>query len=272
MLPGAVALSLALLQAPADPEQIKEEFWRAARQGDVAAVKAMLAKGVDVNARFRYQTTALWHAAERGHLEVVRLLLENGADVNARDDLIGTPLMPAVFKGHTEIIKLLLDKGATGLDPALAVAVQIGRADVAGLLLAKGGFSAEALGSALAAATKDNRNEIADLLRKAGAKPIPKPEVRIDAEVLASYAGNYQSREGFEFSFTVKEGKLTGGNIFEDAGVWEALDQTTFRQAEASPFGPPPATISFNVENGKVTGFTYKGGGPGVTFQKAPNP
>ena len=248
-----------------------ELFWTAARQGDVAGVKALLARGVDINSRFRYGATALWHAAERGHVEVVKLLLASGADVNAKDDFIGPPLVMAAFKGNTEIIKMLLEKNSTGLDAALAGAVGAGHAEIVRLLLAKSGLSAEALASALDTATKASRNEIAELLRKAGAKPITKTEVRIDPETLATYSGQYQSRDGMEFSFTIKDGKLSGGNIFEDAAALEVVDKTTFRQPPPWPMAPPP-TIVFQVEDGKVTGFALKRGGPDVVFRKVGAP
>lgn len=249
-----------------------EQFWAAARQGDAAGVKALLAKGVDINSRFRYGTTALWHAADRGHMEVVQLLLAGGADINAKDDFIGTPLVLASFKGHAEIVKVLLDKGAAGLDPALAFAVGTGQAEVVRLILAKGGCSPETLSSALDAAAKADRKEIAELLRKSGAKPLAKTDVRIDPETLATYSGRYLSPNGMEFSFAVKDSKLTGGNIFEDPVPWDAVEKTKFRQAAAGPFGPPPATITFQVEEGKVAAFTLQRGGPDLVFRKAAAP
>ena len=39
-------------------------MWEAVRKGDVALVTALLDKGADVNAKFRYGTTALFKAAE----------------------------------------------------------------------------------------------------------------------------------------------------------------------------------------------------------------
>ena len=264
-------LVFALLAPQVSPDA--DQFWTAARQGDAAAVKALLAKGVDVNSKFRYNATALWHAAERGHLEVVKLLLASGADVNAKDDFVGPPIVMATFKGNIEIVKLLLEKGATGLDPVLATAAAVGNAELVRLLLVKGGFSAETLSAALDTATQTKREEIAEALRKAGAKPPVKTEVRIPPETLQSYSGHYLSRDGMEFSFTVQDGKLTGGNIFENPAAIEPLDKTTFRLPSPFPMAPP-ATITFTIEDGKVTGFTLKRSGlgmslPDVVFHKA---
>jgi hypothetical protein len=54
-------------------QELNDQFWEAVRRGDAATVTALLDKGVDVNARFRYGTTALFKAAERGHTEIVKL-------------------------------------------------------------------------------------------------------------------------------------------------------------------------------------------------------
>ena len=66
-----------------------EEFFAAARKGDTAAVKALLDKGVDVNAKTRYGATGLSYACDKGHIDVVKLLIERGADVNSKDTFYG---------------------------------------------------------------------------------------------------------------------------------------------------------------------------------------
>ena len=65
-------------------QELNDQLWEAARKGDAAAVTALLDKGADVNAKFRYGTTALFKAAERGNTEVVKVLLARGADVTSR--------------------------------------------------------------------------------------------------------------------------------------------------------------------------------------------
>jgi ankyrin repeat protein len=96
-----------------------EEFFAAARKGDVAAVKAFLDAGVDVNSKTRYGATALSYACDKGHVEVVRLLVERGADVNVKDTFYGeVPLGWALSHGHVQVVKLLLDKAA-GIERAL---------------------------------------------------------------------------------------------------------------------------------------------------------
>src|SRR5437870_2711119 len=85
--------ALAFLAAMAFAGIDAEKLWTATRKGDVEAVKALLAKGVDVNAKTEYGATALHFAADKGHVEVVKVLLANKADVNVRDTFYkATPL------------------------------------------------------------------------------------------------------------------------------------------------------------------------------------
>src|SRR5881628_379169 len=114
----------------------------------------------------------LFAAAQKGNPEVVRILLDHGADVNAKETLSGmTPVMFAAFKGHTAIVKLLLDRGVTEPDPAFAPAVFFGYTETVRALLDSKALKPETLSAGLAAATQTGHKEIAELLRKAGAKP-----------------------------------------------------------------------------------------------------
>jgi hypothetical protein len=88
------------------------------------------------------------------------------------------------------------------------------------------------------------------MLKKAGA--VPPPEV--DAGVLQSYAGKYKGDPGPELTFTVKDGKLVGAGGGGPITLM-AVDQKTFRPVEFDGL-----TFTFNVENGKVTGLSFKQG------------
>ena len=50
-----------------------------ATTGDITKVKALLAKGADVNAKTNDGKTALMYAADKGYTEIVRLLKQAGA-------------------------------------------------------------------------------------------------------------------------------------------------------------------------------------------------
>ena len=80
---------------------------RAAYSGDVDAVKALLAAGVDADARDENGMTPLHGAALEGHVDVVKMLVAAGADVGAMDKNGVTPVDLAENK---EILKLLTRK------------------------------------------------------------------------------------------------------------------------------------------------------------------
>ncbi len=104
---------LALGQSP--KQELNEQFWEAVRKGDLASVTTLLDKGADVNAKFRYGTTALFKAAERGHLEIVKLLLARGADVSVKDTFYGATAMTwALDNNHVEVVSALLEKDQSG--------------------------------------------------------------------------------------------------------------------------------------------------------------
>ena len=90
----------------ADPK--RDALWAAVRAGDVAAVRAAVDSGADVNARNEYGVTALWIAAGKDKLDVVEFLVGKGADVNSRDDIwYQTPLSTAVSARQLDVVRFL---------------------------------------------------------------------------------------------------------------------------------------------------------------------
>jgi ankyrin repeat protein len=83
----------------------------AVAKGNIEAVKAHLAAGVDVNAKELRHRTPLHSAAYYGRKEVGELLIANGADVNAMGDYSITPLDRAFAFEHSEIADLLRKHG-----------------------------------------------------------------------------------------------------------------------------------------------------------------
>lgn len=256
-----LTLALAASAAAQDPKQVlNEQLYEAARKGDAAEVRALLDKGADVNAKFRYGATALFKAAERGHTEVVKTLIERGADVTVRDTFYGaTAMYWALDKGHTGVVRAILAKSAEDAGDVLLSGVRGGNVEMVSIALESGGkLPAETLTAALVAATSDEKKaSIAEMLRKAGA--VPPPEV--DAATLQSYVGKYKGEPGPEISIVLKDGKLVGTGGGPPLTLM-ALDQKTFRPVE---FGG--ITITFNVEGGKVTGINFKQG-PNTTVLK----
>jgi uncharacterized protein len=76
------------------------------------SVRMLLARGADVSARSRGDTTPLHVAANSGQLDRVELLLAAGADVLQCDDTGCTALHTAIYYSHLTLVKLLLEHGA----------------------------------------------------------------------------------------------------------------------------------------------------------------
>jgi ankyrin repeat protein len=171
-------LLVPFLQAPQDPkQQLNDQLFEAVRKGDAAAVTALLDKGADVNAKFRYGQTALFKAAERGHVEVVKVLLARGADVTVKDTFYGaTARSWAMDHDHVEVVRLLFEKDPSGADEVLMAGVRESNETLVKIALDKGSVKPPALTAALVAASGNEKNAgIVEILKKAGA--VPPPEI-----------------------------------------------------------------------------------------------
>lgn len=84
----------------------------ASKEGDLGKAEAVIAKGVDLNARDGGGGTPLMNASLRCRTEIVRTLLAGGAKVNARDQDGDTSLTNAASNGCTEVVRLLIRNGA----------------------------------------------------------------------------------------------------------------------------------------------------------------
>ena len=71
-------------------------------RGDVAAVRALIAKKADVNAPQNDGSTALHWAVYRGNVELVNLLVRGGANVKAATREGVTPLWLASVNGDAD--------------------------------------------------------------------------------------------------------------------------------------------------------------------------
>lgn len=107
---GALAIAPALWAQQNDNARLVG----AMQERDLAAVRAALSEGVDVNAQDAATATALHWAAHWDELDAVTLLLEAGADPNLANRFGVTPLHEAALVGNAEMLELML---AAGGDP-----------------------------------------------------------------------------------------------------------------------------------------------------------
>lgn len=91
---------------------MREDWRKAAIDGDEATIQALLVAGVDVNSRDRYGQTALMLASMHGRDEVVRLLVAEGAALDETAKFRLSALMLAVVNQNEEIARELVDAGA----------------------------------------------------------------------------------------------------------------------------------------------------------------
>lgn len=132
------------------PEQ---QLFEAALAGDkeaFATTQALIAQGVNINARDENGRTALFLTTvgfehnTMGSIAIAGLLLEHGATVDATDRQGRTPLITAAQNGHDALVQILISYGANinaqdndGLTP-LAVAVANEHAATVNLLIQAG--------------------------------------------------------------------------------------------------------------------------------------
>jgi ankyrin repeat protein len=153
---------------------------KAAMNRDVAAIRALLAQGVDVNSPGSDGTPALHWIVRVDDLETARLLTRAGADATRADRYGVTPLYLACANGNADMIRLLLEAGAdaNSTDPtgetALMTAVRAGALGAVRVLL-EAGSTIDARDptyqqTALMLAVRENHPEIVGLLVDRGAQ------------------------------------------------------------------------------------------------------
>lgn len=105
------------------------ELSRAAYNGEIERVKALIESGADVNSWSNLGSgkhTPLMYAVYKGHFEVSKILIEAGADVDAFHSPDHTVLYHALesYQLSAELVQLLVDSGVNMNPNPLFWAVQ----------------------------------------------------------------------------------------------------------------------------------------------------
>ena len=271
------------LQSPS----LTSQLHAAAGKGDVAAVAALLATGVDVDAANDRWVTPLYIAAQHAYLELVKFLLERGANPDVKDLEWGWTALRHGSAGATgeakaaraEILSLLLERGAGTEGESLVWLIGGGHPEAARTIISRGGVDPSYLNLALAAAQRAQQTALAELLIRAGATaPGPVDGVR-SPERLTLWAGIYRSQAGEV---------LTLGPGIRDVQVmleWASgvrvsllpLDLTTFRSFDrtlvltrkAGPLPPREVTVR---DGGRADVFTRIAEAPPPQAEPRPAP
>ena len=174
-------LVLVLTPAAAVADDV-EDFFQAARDGDVETINRLLDTGLDVDAVTEFNCGAMYFAANRNQAEVIRILVQRGGDANLRDtDYNFTPVQMAAWLGHTEATKALLDGGANRSDAigSCFAAASNGHTETVELLIAELEIAGSQLNALWSTANSSGHAETCETLVRLGAKP---PEKSKSAE------------------------------------------------------------------------------------------
>jgi hypothetical protein len=132
----------------------------------------------------RMSHTALYKAAKRGDVIAVRRLLSGGSDPNEPSSG-DSPLAAAAARGNTPILRLLLDAGAKADWWALRVAAFGNYPEAVRLLLAAGAPIERGDGGTpllndlkYSGISLERQARVRQLLREAGAKELPEVDLR----------------------------------------------------------------------------------------------
>ena len=139
-----VSLFAPTYPSPSGKVREPKSLGAAAKNGDAATARELLAAGADVNALDGSGWAPLHSALRYGHALIAEALLERGASLTLADSDDWTPLMFATRYGHPALAKRMIESGANpnaaakdGWTP-LMLAVRNDQAENALLLLQKG--------------------------------------------------------------------------------------------------------------------------------------
>jgi ankyrin repeat protein len=93
------------------PLSLQERLCRAACNGSVENIRALVKEGAEVVLCDGKGFTALHYAAYYGNVETVRVIIELGGNAHPQDEVRkNTPLHCAAGVGHSETVKLFVEE------------------------------------------------------------------------------------------------------------------------------------------------------------------
>jgi ankyrin repeat protein len=187
----------------------------AAQANDAELARALLERGMPVDARAVNRATPLMVAAQSGYAEMLNLLIQRGGNPSLADEHGDTALMAAVRAGSLQSVKLLLQADAPvnrkdkAGRTALIWAARSGRGDVLRMLLAAGAeINAADNGgeTALTAAARYRQRDAVHMLQgnhaQGDATPLsapllsPRAAVELSLPLIQSGASTWRERAG----------------------------------------------------------------------------
>ena len=205
----------------------------AAQRNDIAALRGMVTRRIDVNAPQADGTTALHWAAHWNDVEAARLLIAAGAKVTTVNRFGASPLSEAAASGSADLVKLLLDAGADAKgvstpdgETVLMSAARTGNAETVRMLLDRGAdvnarerYKGQ---TALMWAAAERHAAVVTLLLERGAdwkirgydRETKPPKLSAASSISPIPRGGFTA-----LMFTAREGDLESARIMLDAGV-----------------------------------------------------
>jgi len=264
-LTGAVALTMGVVLSGQGQQTANEMLWEAARVGDTARITAALQQGADVNAKSRYDVTALFFAASSGQLEAVKLLVARGADLNAQDAFYHAQAADmALSNGYIDVAVFLIQSGAAA-DGALAAGVQtnneaVVRAAVGGKVTRAG------LQTALALAGAMKRVAFEPVIKGALDRLPPEPAARVyqvDPATFPRYVGTYRDAgSGITMAVMVQGDALMAQVQGQPAVRLVPSAENTFQIPAVN------ATLTFNARGGLIESVALAQGPVNLTLAR----